>query len=65
MHLIRAVSELSGENNYFRDDQLCYTPGVTERRVENGNPMLSSKFEIDLVGTNTEAADYQEALRLA
>lgn len=65
MHLVRAVSELSGENNYFCDDQLCYTPGVTERRVKNSNSVLSSKFEIDLVGAYTKAAYYEETLRFA
>lgn len=65
MHLVRAVSKLSGENNYFCDNQLCYTPGVAERRVENSNSVLSSKFEIDLIGAYTEAAYYEETLCLA
>lgn len=65
MHLIRAISELSSKNDYFCDDQLCYTSRVTERRVENSNPMLCSKLEIDLVGANTKAAYYKKTLCLA
>ena len=64
MHLVGAVAQLASENNHFTDDQLGNTAGVTEGRVEDGNTLIGSILEIDLVGTDTEATDDDEVLGL-
>jgi hypothetical protein len=64
VHLIRAVSELSSQNNDFGDDELGDTSRVTKGRVENSNSMLCSKLEIDLVGPDAEASNDKKVLCL-
>lgn len=63
MHLIRAVTELTGENNNLSNDQFGDTAGVAEGRVEDSNSIISSKLQIDLVCSNAKAADDDKVLR--
>ena len=62
VHLAGAVAELAGEGDDLSNHQLSNRAGVGERRVENGNTMLSSIVKINLVGTNAEAADNEQVL---
>lgn len=64
VHLVGSVAELTGEGDDLRDDQLSDTARVGERGVEDGDTILGSKLEVDLVGTDTEAADDEEVCSL-
>ena len=64
MHFHGAIAQLTSKADDLRDDQLGDTAGVAERRVEDGNTVLSGILEVDLVGTDAEAADHNQVLGL-
>lgn len=63
MHLVGAVAELAGKDHHFTNDQLSNTARIAERGVEDGNTMICSILEINLIGTDTETTDDNEVLR--
>ena len=64
MHFIGPISQLPGQRDYFRDDQFRNTARVTKRGIEDGNAMVRCIFNVDLIGSNAEAADDYEISRL-
>lgn len=64
VHLAGAVSKLPGQHDDLSDNQLRNGARVAERRVEDGNTVFGGIIEIDLVGSDTEAADHDEVLSL-
>lgn len=64
VHLIGSIAELTSEGDDFGNDELGDTAGVGEGRVEDGDTMAGSVIEVDLVGTDTEAADDEQVLGL-
>lgn len=65
MHLIGSIAELTSEGDDFGNDKLGDTAGVGEGGVEDGDTMAGSEIEVDLVGTDTEAANNEQVLGLA
>jgi hypothetical protein len=64
VHFVRAVTQLSCKGNNLCDDQLGNTAGVAEGRVEDRNTVVGGILEVDLVGTDAEAADNDQVLGL-
>lgn len=64
VHLVGSVAELTGEGDYLGNDKLSDTARVGEGGVEDGDTVFGSKLEVDLVGTDTEAADDEEVCGL-
>jgi hypothetical protein len=56
---------LTSEDDDFSNDQLCDTSGVRKRGVEDGDTVSRGIFEVDLVGTNTEASHDNQVLCFA
>lgn len=65
MQLVGSVAELASEDDNLANDELGHTPRVGEGGVEDRDTMVSSVIEVDLVGTDAEAADHLEVLGLA
>ena len=65
VHLVGAVAKLAGQRDDFSDDELGDTARVGKRGVEDGDAMAGSIVEIDLVGTDAEAADDEQVLGFA
>lgn len=55
-----SVAQFSGQGDDFRDGQLCDGSRVREWRVENGDPALGSVLQVDLVRSDTEAANHDQ-----
>lgn len=64
VHLVGSVAELTGKGDDLGNDKLSDTARVGEGGVEDGDTILGGKLEVDLVGTNTEAADDEEVCGL-
>jgi len=64
VHLDGAVTQLSRKGNDFSDNQLRNTARVAEGRVEDGNTVVGSILEVDLIGTDAEAPDNDQVLGL-
>lgn len=64
VHLVGSVAELTGEGDDLSNDKLSDTARVGEGGVEDGDTVFGSKLEVDLVGTDTEAADDEEVCGL-
>jgi hypothetical protein len=64
VHLVGSVAELTGEGDDLSNDKLSDTARVGEGGVEDSDTILGSKLEVDLVGTDTEAADDKEVCGL-
>jgi len=64
VHLIGSIAELTSEGDDFGNDELGDTAGVGEGGVEDGDTIAGSVIEVDLVGTDTEAADDEQVLGL-
>ena len=62
VQFIRSIAKLSSKRYYLANDQFRYGAGVTERRVENCNPMLSSVLQVNLVCSYTKTSDYNQVL---
>lgn len=60
VHLGRAVGKLASEEDDFGDDKLGDRAGVGEGRVEDSGTNTGRVREIDLGGTDAEAADCDE-----
>lgn len=56
---------MTSEDDDFSNDQLCDTSGVRKRGVEDGDTVSRGIFEVDLVGTNTEASHDNQVLCFA
>lgn len=65
VHLVGSIAKLTGKNDDLGDDQLSNTARVGEGGVEDGNTILGGELKVDLVGTDTEAADDEEVLGLS
>lgn len=65
MQLIGAISQLSSKSNDLRNNQLCHTARIGEGGVEDCDTLFGGIIEIDLVGTDAEATDDNQILRLA
>lgn len=65
VHLVGSIAKLTGKNDDLGDDQLSDTARVGEGGVEDGNTILGGELKVDLVGTDTEAADDEEVLGLS
>lgn len=55
---------MSCEDNDLGNDQFCNTSRVGKGRVEDCDAVSGSIFEVDLVGTNAEAAYNNQVLCL-
>jgi hypothetical protein len=64
VHLVGSVAELTGKGDNLGNDKLSDTARVGEGGVEDGDTILGGKLEVDLVGTDTEAADDEEVCSL-
>lgn len=64
MHFHGAVAQLTSKANDLGNDQLGDTAGVAERRVEDGNTVFGGILEVNLVGSDAEAADHNQVLSL-
>ena len=62
-HLARAVAQLPRERNDLGDDEFGDGARVGERRVEDGDTGAGGGEQINLVGTDAEAADDEELRR--
>ena len=62
MEFIRAIAELASKSNDLADDELSDGAGVSEWGVEDSDPVAGGVLEVDLVCSNTEAADDDEVL---
>lgn len=59
-HLPRAIAELTAEGDNLGDDELGDRARVGEGRVEDGDSCFGGGEEVDLVGSDAEAADDEE-----
>ena len=64
VHLVGSVAELTGKGDDLGNDKFSDTARVGEGGVEDGDTILGSKLEVDLVGTDTEATDDEEVCGL-
>jgi hypothetical protein len=64
VHLVGSIAELTGKGDDLGNDELSDTARVGEGGVEDGDTILGSKLEVNLVGTNTEAANDEEVCGL-
>ena len=64
MQFVGSIAKLTGEGNDLADNKLGDTARVGEGGVEDGDTMAGSEIEVDLVGTNAEAANDQQVLGL-
>jgi len=62
VHLVVAVAQLSGQQHNLGNDQLSDRARVGEGRVEDGDALLGRDLEVNLVGTNAEAANDAQLL---
>nr|POE56575.1 hypothetical protein CFP56_33547 [Quercus suber] len=62
VHLVAAVADLAGEGDDLPDHHLRDGARVAEGRVEHGDAVCGSIFEVDLVRTDAEAADDDQVL---
>ena len=62
VQFVRTVSQLTGQGDNFSNNKLRYTSRVCEWGVEDCNTVPRGIFEIDLVCSNTEAANDNQVL---
>ena len=60
MQLIRAIPQLTSQDNDFTNDQLCNTSRIGKGAVEDSNTMPRGILEVDLVSPNTETTNNNE-----
>lgn len=65
MQLVGAIAKLTSKADDLANDELSDTARVGKGGVENGDTMAGGVIEINLVGTDAEAADDQQVLGLA
>jgi hypothetical protein len=60
MHLHRTITELTREHNDFADDHFRDAASIAKGRIKDGYAVRFGGDQIDLVGTDAEAAESQE-----
>lgn len=64
VHLVGAVTKLTGQGDNFGNNELCNTARIGEGGVEDSNAVGGSVFEVDLVRADAEAANDEQVLGL-